>query len=174
MNPSETDPEPVFVVQSHSSSISGPQQTWVLKPQPVVRIGRSSGCEIVIQHPMVSRLHAELFWRDDHWELVSRGRYGTYLDGDPVESIAVGPKANLFQFGEGGPYLQFVFELSDKLETAGTMMPMMFALPAIDALARDEQVENIASSDFFRSLKEKASGLRRRPEPSGSTPPSSL
>ncbi len=161
-------PDTSIWIQLKNSSSSGPQQTWVLKQQPVVRIGRSPDCEIVIQHPTVSRLHAELFWRGDHWELVNRGQFGTYVDGDRVESAAVRPGTELFRLGESGPFLAFLLDGAES-ETNTTMMVSGPPLPSIDAAARDLQVEAIASSDFFRSLKEKASGLRRRPDPAAST-----
>jgi FHA domain len=163
-------PDAIISLQLMSSSKSQPQQTWALKPQPLVRIGRSPDCEIVVQHPNVSRLHAELFWREDRWELINRGQYGTFLNGYRVESMAIEPGAQLFRLGECGPFLLFVLDPSDSdTSDVATMMVSMGPPPSIDAAARDRQVEDIASSDFFRSLKEKAGGLRHRRVAAGST-----
>jgi pSer/pThr/pTyr-binding forkhead associated (FHA) protein len=52
---------------------------------PVVRIGRSSDCEVVIGDPRVSRIHATLELQEGSYRLAdARSTGGTFLDGRPV------------------------------------------------------------------------------------------
>lgn len=81
-------------------------QRWVFKLQPVVRIGRASDNDVVVGNPVVSRLHAELRWRDDGWELVSVGRHGTCVSGNWVAQARL-EEGSVFQLGVNGPCLRF-------------------------------------------------------------------
>ena len=58
----------------------------LLRAQTRVRIGRSSECEFRIDHPSVSRKHAELKLEGDHWRLDDLGsKNGCFLDGTSTE-----------------------------------------------------------------------------------------
>ena len=43
-----------------------PSQTLTLERQTVI-IGRSSNCDIVLDDRQVSRMHARIAWRGDHY-----------------------------------------------------------------------------------------------------------
>ena len=53
--------------------------------KPVVRIGRGRDCEVVIEHPRVSRIHATLELRDGAYHLHdAKSSGGTFVDDSPV------------------------------------------------------------------------------------------
>jgi FHA domain/GAF domain len=53
-----------------------------LRPDERLRIGRDPGCDLVIDHPSVSRAHAELYRDDKSWRLRDLGsKNGTFVDG---------------------------------------------------------------------------------------------
>jgi hypothetical protein len=71
-----------------------------LKVDAEMRVGRSRECDLVIQSPRVSRVHALLFWQDKNLyvrDLVSQN--GVYVNGTPVrevqlkdgDEVAIGP-----------------------------------------------------------------------------------
>lgn len=56
-----------------------------LRPDQRLRVGRDPGCDLVIEHPSVSRQHAEFYPRDDRWWLRDLGsKNGSFIDGIPV------------------------------------------------------------------------------------------
>ena len=59
-----------------------------LRPDAEMRIGRSRECDLVIQSPRVSRVHALLFWQEKHpyvRDLVSQN--GVFVNGAPVREV---------------------------------------------------------------------------------------
>lgn len=58
-----------------------------LSPGDRIRIGRSAECELVIDDPSVSRVHAELGFRDGAWHLEDLGsKNGCFVDGMAARS----------------------------------------------------------------------------------------
>jgi predicted component of type VI protein secretion system len=58
--------------------------TWPLERQTLT-IGRSSDCNIVLDDRQVSRVHARIAWREDHYEVEDLGsKNGTHLNGRDV------------------------------------------------------------------------------------------
>lgn len=56
-----------------------------LQPDQRLRIGRDPGCDLVIEHPSVSRQHAELYHRDNRWWLRDLdSKNGSFIDGIAV------------------------------------------------------------------------------------------
>ena len=59
----------------------------VIEEGTAYRLGRASACELRIEHPSVSRFHAELEWRGDGWLLSDTGsKNGLRVDGHMVRS----------------------------------------------------------------------------------------
>jgi hypothetical protein len=59
-------------------------QTWSLERQSLT-IGRNADCDIVLDDRQVSRVHARIAWRNDHYELEDLGsKNGTHLNGRDV------------------------------------------------------------------------------------------
>jgi hypothetical protein len=61
-----------------------PGLTWSLDRQTLT-IGRSPECDIVLEDRQVSRIHARIVWRDDHYEIEDlASKNGTHLNGQDV------------------------------------------------------------------------------------------
>jgi len=53
-----------------------------LAPEGVLRIGRASDCDLILEHPSISRAHAELRGEDRGWRLLDLGsKNGSFIDG---------------------------------------------------------------------------------------------
>lgn len=56
-----------------------------LRPGERLRIGRDPACDLVLDHPSVSRRHAELYFDAGQWRLRDLGsKNGSFADGAPV------------------------------------------------------------------------------------------
>lgn len=56
-----------------------------IRPGEVLRIGRAADCGLRLEHPSVSRAHAELDFDGDAWRVRDlESKNGTFVDGEPV------------------------------------------------------------------------------------------
>ena len=61
-----------------------PGVIWSLERRTIT-VGRNSDCEIVLDDRQVSRYHARIIWRKDHYEVEDLGsKNGTHLNGREV------------------------------------------------------------------------------------------
>src|SRR3546814_4365743 len=61
--------------------------TRSLSPGERLRIGRGDDCELLLAHPSISRLHAELVVSGDRWRLTDlRSKNGSFVEGAQVAS----------------------------------------------------------------------------------------
>jgi pSer/pThr/pTyr-binding forkhead associated (FHA) protein len=61
--------------------------TWPLDRQTLT-IGRSPECGIVLEDRQVSRIHARITWREDHYEIEDlASKNGTHLNGQDVVGV---------------------------------------------------------------------------------------
>lgn len=61
------------------------KQVDVSESQPAIIVGRSSQCDLVVNHKLASRLHARIEYRDGNFVLVDQSGNGTFVafsDGD--------------------------------------------------------------------------------------------
>ncbi len=74
------------------------------------RIGRDDACDVSIKSDLVSRVHAEVAWRDGEWWITDAGSTnGIYVDGERVECVPLRDRADV-RFARQGPVLAFVVE----------------------------------------------------------------
>lgn len=72
----------------------------LLRGPATARIGRAPPCEFLIEHPSVSRLHAELRHEDGHWQLLDLdSKNGSFVEGARVSLKAL-PVATWLRFGD--------------------------------------------------------------------------
>ena len=71
----------------------------------MVRIGRSSDNDIVVNDPTVSRRHAQLSWEAAGWVWQNAGQSPTFLAGQPVAQFAVGQQVDIRLASPQGPAL---------------------------------------------------------------------
>lgn len=77
-----------------------------LEPSERLRIGRDPGCGLVIEHPSVSRAHAEIYHDGECWRLRDLGsKNGCFADGMPMRDDRL-PGTCWLRLGDA--YLEFV------------------------------------------------------------------
>src|SRR5579859_4177434 len=81
-------------------------QNYTFAPGAVVRIGRSSENDIVVNEPTVSRRHAQLAWEAAGWVWQNAGQSPTFLGGQPVAQFAVGQAVDIRLASPQGPVLR--------------------------------------------------------------------
>ena len=108
-------------------TVGGTERRWLLADGSH-RIGADSGCELCLDHPTVSRHHAELEVAGRRLTIHDRGsRNGTYVDGSRVAEAVLHPGAEL-GFGQVRLVLE---ELTDDEVTLGVeLTPPSTAAPA--------------------------------------------
>ncbi|MGE3798087.1 MAG: FHA domain-containing protein, partial [Thermomicrobiales bacterium] len=63
-------------------------------------VGRGHECDVVIDDPSVSTVHAAVYFVTAHWVVEDyESMNGTYASGKPVTSVAVVNNGDLLQFG---------------------------------------------------------------------------
>src|SRR5215469_3036275 len=72
----------------------------------VVRIGRSSENDIVINDPTVSRRHAQLSLETDGWTWQNLGQAPTFLGGQPVVRFVVADLVDISLASPQGPSIR--------------------------------------------------------------------
>ncbi len=58
-----------------------------------VTIGREDVADLVVGHPLVSRVHAELRALPTGWELVDRSQNGVFVGGERLQKLRLSPGA---------------------------------------------------------------------------------
>lgn len=87
--------EPLKVVVQDSEQHQGVSWEYDLEntSRTVVRIGRSQGNDLLIEHPRVSREHAVLRKQDGFWVIEDLGSTnGTFVDGKRIRKATVSPE----------------------------------------------------------------------------------
>ncbi len=81
-------------------------QNFTFPPGTIVRIGRSSENDIVVNEPTVSRRHAQIAWEASGWVWQNSGQAPTFLAGQPVAQFAVGQQVDVNLASPQGPALR--------------------------------------------------------------------
>lgn len=150
-----------FTLKLLDSSRGHALQTWHFRDSERVTIGRAAENDISLADPQVSRVHVELVLRDGHWSIVSLGRNGTVLDGMMINDERLHDHA-VFQLGPNGPSFQFSTssESVSSLQTLNEIDPVALDFLMVDEEKLDEDVKNIADTEVFRELQERARKMK--------------
>jgi len=127
--------------------------TWPLEHKTLT-IGRSADCDIVLDDRQISRLHARILWRGDHYEIEDlASKNGTHLNGRDVVSP---------QPLHDGDEIQVALRYKLAFVDAGATAPLTFEYPVerglqMDAAAHQvrvngKQVEPPLSAQQYRLL----------------------
>jgi len=146
-------------------SVSGaPLRSWKFASEPVIRIGRSEHNHVVIHDQQVSRVHAEINHECGEWILVNLGRNGTILHGKLVERAML-VDSSRFRLGSAGPWFKFL-DHAETIAAETTIMAKPLIDPApepkIDLRRKEQQVDEIVGSDYFRELRKVSQELRNK------------
>ena len=81
--------------------------------RPIIRIGRGKECEVAVDHPRVSRIHAVLEIREGAWHLSdAKSTGGTFLGERPVHEGVALKSGDTIRLGrEPGDSVTIVFHL---------------------------------------------------------------
>ena len=150
------------VVQLHDAALGRVVKTWKFRGRQQISIGRAPEQDIEINDPYVSRLHAELHYRDGKWVLIARGRHGVVVRHQQIAELIIDAEVT-FQLGSAGPTLRFAVEHGDS-ECGRTLCFEMEPLPAfaLDQAKLNQDVDQIAEGDYFQRLQSAAQALRAK------------
>jgi hypothetical protein len=108
--------------------------TWPLEHNTLT-IGRSPECDIVLDDRQVSRFHARVIWRQDHYEIQDLGsKNGTHLNGRHV--IGTQPLRD-------GDEIQIALRYKLAFVDAGATAPLVFEGPASVGLRLDTATHQV-------------------------------
>jgi pSer/pThr/pTyr-binding forkhead associated (FHA) protein len=160
-NSSDVPPLEV-VVQLLDAARGSPVKTWKFVGRASIKIGRADEQDVEISDPYVSRLHAELEWREGAWILISRGRNGVLVANRPVTEMSVKHEV-IFQLGASGP----TFRFRSAVEEDNSRRTLDFDLEPLPDLKLDAarlraEVDEIEGGDYFRKLLNQAKTLRHQ------------
>ncbi|MCE9551770.1 MAG: FHA domain-containing protein [Planctomycetes bacterium] len=152
-----------ITVQLMDSASGRIVQLWQFPPRETISIGRATEQDVSIVDPYVSRLHAELRFRDGQWWLVALGRHGVLVNGRDVTETPLADGTS-FRLGGSGPILRFYSSpLADGEErTLSGIKESCELLPQINAAKRDDEVRGIVETDYFQKLRQQARQLRQK------------
>lgn len=134
-------------------------QSWTFQRERIT-IGRDSSADLPLLDQYVSRIHVELLHGPEGWSLNCLGRNGVFVDGKSVERCRLHPGIT-FRLASVGP----MFRFDPSAEPTGsstvcfdhTSMLVLELNPTDVKLRADE----IAVTDYFQQLQQKARQLRR-------------
>ena len=140
-------------------------KSWKFRGRDVISIGRMPESDVEISDPYVSRVHAELHFREGKWVLVSRGRSGVIVQNRQITEVALDSETT-FKLGASGPLLRFCVNREDA-EIGRTLSFETEELPvvALDESKLHADVGQIVEGDYFRNLQAQAKSLRARRNP---------
>jgi hypothetical protein len=139
-------------------------QAWPLDSAVEVTVGRARTNVVVLPSPLVSRAHARLVFLDECWVIEALSDLGVWSRGGLRSRLALA-EGSVFRLGEHGPALRLVAAAPRQACDAESTMRVSAASLGflhLDTARRDREVAEIAGSDFFRSLEQRAGDLRAR------------
>lgn len=86
-----------------------PVQSWTFESDSTIRVGRAADNDVVLYSAVVSRHHLEFRLGDQGWEAVNIGANGTYVSGQPIESMPV-EDGLIIRLASSGPKIQIHLE----------------------------------------------------------------
>ncbi len=133
---------------------SVPMKWWTFKEDGPVSVGRSLSNHVVVRNSHVSRRHFELrpvYGTNSpvQWKLVSHGKNGTFLNGQPV-SEAILPDDATVQLAPKGPVMKVY--LRDRLPGHSQSLTKQQAAVAEDQVAAAAQAQGLADVSAANSV----------------------
>ena len=149
------------VIQLLDPTYRRPLKTWKFIGKSVITIGREAGRDIEISDAYVSRLHAELIWRENGWVLISKGRNGVVVGSRTIAELPLDTTLT-FRLGSAGPALQFSSG-DESEEHSATLCFDTETIPVclVDQSKLREEVGQITSGEYFQKLQQQVETLRR-------------
>lgn len=71
-------------------SLQGATESYLVRQQDTIVIGRARECHVRVRDVQVSRHHCQLAWRGDNWQIDDLGsNNGTHVNGQPTKSCVL-------------------------------------------------------------------------------------
>jgi pSer/pThr/pTyr-binding forkhead associated (FHA) protein len=136
-------------------------EEWTFSPQTqaVVRMGRARENDVVISDRYVSRLHAELRFHDDFWEIVNLGQHGILRQGQRIADTCRLTEHDELELGVSGIMLRFsLLSAGNAPSFADSLTTLVYTSNGPGRIAIDRgdvsrQVGEIVDSPYFRELR---------------------
>ena len=138
-------------------------QRWVFRYPDVERIaiGRGEDAHVKLADPYVSRTHLEIIRQAEDWYLHARGRNGVFVEGRSVTECKLA-HGTQFRLSLVGP----TFRFDSEGESAGVQTlsvdQSVLNLMTFNRQEVTQQADEIAETDYFKQLQEKARKLREQ------------
>jgi pSer/pThr/pTyr-binding forkhead associated (FHA) protein len=116
---------------------SGSQQNWLFKTESVIRIGRSTDNQIVLDSSAISEYHAMLWGYADEWKIVNLSCNGTYLNEKPITHALLKHSA-IIRLAASGPQIRFQYLGSDSLEPDSLALDSLERTPPLPQIQKPE------------------------------------
>lgn len=138
--------------------VSGPSRGTILRLDertPAATIGRQNVCDLRLVDDRVSRMHARLVYRANHWSLEDCGsRNGTFVNSQSVQQTMLEP-GDLIRVGDS--LMLFTSEARDPgNDSAGADQPRPTALMGLERDAQRELAEHSLSGTLARVTRDSA------------------
>ncbi len=156
-------------------------KSWKFAPQDEITLGRAPDRDVEVADPYVSRHHASLAWKADGWCLVSYGRNGVLVAGNPVQEYPA-TDGLVFRLGAQGPEFRFhvvpgALKTGDEsttgtetIQIAANLVPELLASVAaadelklqIDQQRLSREVNDIVETEYFQRLQGLSKQLKQQ------------
>ena len=155
-------PQPVLL-QLLATAHGQPLQSWEFADCPIIQIGRSAECDVVISSPVVSRSHAYIKQTPGGWELCVVSQNGVFIDGVRIPAMIL-KEGTIFRLASTGPYLRFGESQDETAHLKQTVLPGESGVVplVLDEDKRDQQVDEITEGSYFQHLQHLARQMRSR------------
>jgi len=120
---------------------------YTFQPGATVRIGRSSDNDVVVDHPTVSRRHAQLSWEATGWVWQNAGQAATFMAGQPAARFGVGQPVEVSLASPQGPVLRLESAAPAGQPPMKTQLASAAGLP-VEAVAPGTNVGGVAPADY--------------------------
>jgi hypothetical protein len=134
-------------------------QSWTFQKERIT-IGRDSTADLPLLDQYVSRIHVELLRGEEGWSLKCLGRNGVYVDGKSVDTCRLHPGIT-FRLASVGPMFRFDPGAVPTGSSTVCFDHTSMLVLELDATDVSQRVDEIAVTDYFQQLQQKARQLRR-------------
>lgn len=161
---SKKDSPQSVLLQLLATAHGQPLQSWEFADRPLIQIGRSPDCDVVISSPVVSRSHAYIRLTPAGWELGVVSQNGVFVEGTRVPELLLA-EGTVFRLAATGPFLRFGKLQDETFQLRQTVLPGESGVVPLllDEDKRDRQVDEIAEGPYFQHLQHLARQMRNKP-----------
>jgi hypothetical protein len=158
-------PGPIVALHLLDSAKGHTVQSWSFREAAVIKIGRLEDNDVVLNDPVVSRLHMILTAQEGRWRFEAVGKHGVVIN-DCRHEAGILESGTSFRLGANGPMLTFDCKNESPTPPQSHNSTVEFS-SVIEELGFDragaaEQVRKITDDQGFQRLLEQAAELRKR------------